>query len=658
MTFCLQCRNREAKGQMTRRLSGDSDSSTASSKGGGGGGGGKRSLGGSSGHSGEDVVLLVNRKEGKHMIERTGSGNQTPPQRPSAPRARSKSQERPSFSPTLKPNLPPGSPDGTLTSRTDRGRSLGYEVHRRLHPPRSHSQTMLSRRTYSSDALSGNTSSSRDVQPSPSGRREDLVPKQVPPSSPRGVVGLTKKQSSSCSNSPIKGVQSNNSSPSKRTITTPRPPDPRSPSTGRARQLPPVTTGGRRSTQPSPRNSYNHATRSPQISQAPCSAGRGQPKNISGRKLQEPNDEGLCFGYQILPPLDPEKEQDLYRSFEAEFLANTQQVTENVISKAPGRATLQVTGIHHRVPALTESTVSDSADSSSNSSTSSVNVGKKTGTLPDLKESRRTNLRRKPQEDPLNVLSGQHLGGSREHWGERKDGLKKLPAISSSVEEKERPSFLSRETDRLMNHIPSQSASHCRNLNGELGSCAPTGELIGQQSQLDSMTENVPLANHLPNSTYILEDDDLLPLKGQSLVPRSPSEDCPFQDSSSENSSTCFSLSESRSDSPPPSLPMTNGENGQKNANDVDSASEHKPGRFKPRTDNRPLNTPSRIPTPFCCKNIHTRETLSPCHTPPLSPKCSHPFKSLQQAFADPPDNKDCSYPAQSSLDTEAVIQN
>ncbi|XP_062307913.1 GAS2-like protein 1 [Osmerus eperlanus] len=57
---------------VTRRLSGDSDSSTASSK---GGGGGRISLGGGR-RGGEEVVLMVNRKEGRHVIERSGGRSQ------------------------------------------------------------------------------------------------------------------------------------------------------------------------------------------------------------------------------------------------------------------------------------------------------------------------------------------------------------------------------------------------------------------------------------------------------------------------------------------------------------------------------------------------------------------------------------------------------
>ncbi|XP_012718988.2 GAS2-like protein 1 [Fundulus heteroclitus] len=666
-------RNKET---LTRRLSGDSDSSTASSK--GGGGGGRQSLGGPSRRSGEKVVLIVNRKEGKHMIERGGTGNQTPSTSSSTPRARSQSRERSSLPPTLKPNPPTGSSDGTRTSRTDRGRSVGNEGPRRLHVPRSHSQSKLTSSALSSDGSPSHNSSPRTAHPPPSERQVDL-PKQVAPSSPRGGVGFNKKQSLSCTNSPVKGVQSNNNSPIKKTVTTPRPQAPHSPSTGRSKLLPPVSSGGRRPPHSSPRNSNNYAIRSPRLPQSPRSAGRGQPKNSSHLETQVAGDEGLGSGYQILPPLDPQKEQDLYRSFEAEFLANTQQVRENFTGKAVGRATPQV------VPALTEPAVSDSASSSSNSSTSSVNVGAKTGPLPDLKKTTRTNPRHFPPEDPLNILYGQNLGeldglgqAERDLWGERKGCLKKLPAISSLVQEREAPTSLPglgvTESDELMNHIPSLPAMDSRNMNGE-HECSPTGGLSGQQRPLalSSVTEgDVSLENHQPNLPYDLENGDssdyVLPPEGCQLpVPLAHSEDCSFQDSSSENSSMSFSLSESRSGSPPPSVKITNGEKGQ---SDEVSISEHKLGvKLRPHADNRLQNTPSRIPTPVRHKNVHTNKTLSPCNTPPLSRKSSHPAscKNLHQKFTDmihpqshspAVGNKDCSYPAQGSLDTEAIAQN
>ncbi|XP_072244037.1 uncharacterized protein gas2l1 [Leuresthes tenuis] len=668
-------RNKETMMPLTRRLSGDSDSSTASSKGGGGGGGGggRHSVGGTSRRSGEEVVLLVNRKEGKHVIERAGAGNQSSSLRPTMPRARSQSRERAPLAPILKkPNPPPGSSDGTRPSRTERGRSIGNEGPRRLHAPRSHSQSKLTSRTWSGD--SSPAPAHRDHQFSSSERREDLRNKQVPPSSPRVGVGLTKRQSSSCSNSPIKGVQSSNSSPSKKTITTPRPPAPRSPSIGKGRLLPPVTPGGRRSPHSSPRNSHHHAARSPRISQAPRSAGRGNHRNVSGLECQESEEEGLGFGFQMLPALDPQKEQDLYRSFEAEFLANTQQAREVPAAVAQSGATVLVS-------ALTDPNVTDSAYSSSNSSTSSLNVGAKIGALPDLRESRRTNHRQFPLEDPLNLLYGPSFGGPHgfgqgepEHWGERRGGLKKLPAICSSVEEREIPpsSPVLGDTapDKLMNHIPSQPAFHCNNMNGDHKGCLPGQLGWGSQTEGD-----IPLENHQPNLPYDLENgdwsDDLPPPEAcPSPVPVLP-EDCSFQDSSSENSSMCFSLSGSRSGSPPSSLSLTNGDTGQKKANKAGLISKQKLAtRVRPRTDNRPQNSPSRIPTPVSYRDLHAHDTLSPCHTPPLSPQSCHPAgrpttcKNLHQGFMDmihpqthspSTGNKDCSYPTQSgSLDTEA----
>lgn len=675
-------RNKDTMLPVTRRLSGDSDSSTASSKG-GGGGGGRHSLGGVSRRSNEEVVLLINRKEGKHLIERTAAGHQSPSMRPSIPRARSQSRERSALAPILKPNQPQGSSDGSRPSRTERGRSLGNDGHRRLHAPRSHSQGKAPSYTRPSDASPGPASYHREPQP-PADRREELRTKQIPQSSTRMGVGFTKRQSSSCSNSPVKGAQNNTSSPNKKTITTPRPPAPRSPSIGRGRLLPPVTTGGRRSPHSSPRSAHHHAIRSPRTLQGPRSAGRGSHRNWSGLERQEPEEEGSGSGFQMLPALDPQKEQDLYRSFEAEFLANTQHA-KLVVNRAPGGAGTRI------VPAPTDPNVTDSAYSSSNSSSSSMNVGAKIGTLPELRESKRTHPRHFQLDDPLNLLYGQNFVDppstgqkEQEQWRELGGGLKKLPAISSSLEEKELPSSLPGlgdiESDSLMKQVPSQPAINCRNLNGD------HVDLTGQQGQLGWGTGpegNIPLENQQPNLPYDLENgdssDDLPPPEAcPSPVALPPSEDCSFQDSSSENSSMCFSLSESHSESPPPASPMTNGDGevqhirkGHRKSDRVDPISKHKlGGRIRPRTDNRPENSPSRIPTPRSYRDTQAHDTLSPCSTPPMSPQSSRSvgrpttYKSMHQAFADliqtqpcspALGNKDCSYSGQSaSLDSEA----
>uniref|UniRef100_A0A3Q2Y5V2 Growth arrest specific 2 like 1 n=1 Tax=Hippocampus comes TaxID=109280 RepID=A0A3Q2Y5V2_HIPCM len=594
---------RETMLPMTRRLSGDSDSSTASSR--GGGGGGRLSLSGTSHRSSEEVVLLVNRKEGKHVIERPG--NQSTP-RSSLPRARSQSRER-------------------------------------------------------------------SVQAAE--RREDSRNK-LPPSSPRIGGVLSKRQSASCSNSPIKGVQTNNNnSPSKKTINTPRPP--RLPSAGRGRLLPPVTPGGRRSPHSLPRNSHSHAAHLPRSSQSTRPNGRGLSRTWSGLGHQHPEEEGLGPGFQMPPTLDPQREQDLYRSFEAEYLANTQQArggSSRVMGQHGSRT--------HSVPVLTDSNITDSAYSSSNSSSSSLNVGAKIRALPDLGESKRANPCHFPLEDPLNLLYGHNFGqGEAEHWKEHGTGLKKLPAISSYMGQKTHVSCPG-NTNRLVNQVAPQTV-HCKNMNGDHG-CQQDNEWH-KNSQ-----GNVPQETHQPNLPDDVENsdgsDDLPPPKAcPSPVPLPLSEDCSFQDSSSENSSMCFSLSESHSESPPSTSPLANGNAGgeglhankeQKKLDGIALNSKHKLAtRMRPRADNGPsnnpsriptLNNPSRIPTLVSFRDAHVHETLSPCHTTPLSPHSSRrpTCNTLHQAITDvvhpqpcspAMGNKDCTFPGKSgSLDTEACM--
>lgn len=661
---------------VTRRLSGDSDSSTASSKGGGGGGGGggRHSLGGPSRRAGEEVVLLVNRKEGKHVIERSATG---------APRARSQSRERAALAPVLKPSPTLGSPGGTRKSSTERGRSLTNEGSRRLSAPRSNSQSKLTHRAWSRDSSPGLAFSSKDPHPPSSERSEELLSRQGPSSNSVVGVGLSKKQSSSCSNSPVKGGQNSNNN-SKKTTNTPRPPAPHSPSVGRGKLLPPVNPGARRSPHSSTQTSFHPSTRSPRISHTPRTAGRASHRKLSGLEQQEPEEDGLGFGLQMLPTFDPQKEQDLYRTFEAEFLANTQLARGGSAGKVSGGAKQQVLG-KHSASRHSDPNVTDSAYSSSNSSTSSTTVGGKTGSLPELKESKRTNLHHFPLDDPLNLLYGHHFGGTNgngqgelQQWGDSRGAFKKLPAISSSMEGRETPVSMpghgDTEPDGLRNHILSQPTFHCKTMNGEHEGCA-TSDGKSQQAQLgwDTQTNrDVKLEIDHPNLHYEIENG------GQSVKPPPPepcsfplhaSEDCSFQDSSSENSSMGFSLSGSRSGSPPPLLPMVNGESRQKRTKGPNS--KHSQGaRFRPRTDNRPQNSPSRIPTPVSYRDLHSCESLSPSHSPPLSPHSSHPgghpttCKNLHQAFTDmihPQScspalgSTDCSYTAHSGgLDTEA----
>ncbi|KTG43211.1 hypothetical protein cypCar_00009689 [Cyprinus carpio] len=533
----------------TRRLSGDSDSSTASSKGGGGStGGGRFSLGTRHAH-GDEVVLLVNRKEGKHVIERPGAGAQIPALRTPQTRARSASRERPASQSTsvLKPSPPKGPAEGHRTPRPERGRSLGPEGPRKLQAPRSLSQGKTPRARLG-DVSPGSSPRRRDPQSLSVDRREELRSKHMSVASSRTSGSLARRQaSSSTSNSPVKSSASG--SPAKKGTVTSRPPAPWSPSTGSRKLLPPVTQPGRRSPHSSPRSSHHHPPRSPRSAHNARSAGRDQKgwANPHNQQQESQKDSGI-FSLHLLPSLDPQREQDLYRSFEAELLANTQQ-TKAVQGKAStGREmrSLQLPVSQQGLGVLPNSSgdtnVTDSAYSSSNSSSSSLNVGGKVGVLPDLRESKRTNPRTCALEDPPALLHSQIRGGlpngrllEGERWGGKGGGLRKLPAISSSTEEGE---------------ASNQSVGLPKDISGSL-----------------PLTE-VPMESQQDLEEWAGVEGDV------------PQNDCSYQDSSKD-------------------AVILRAKKGQKKAERVPSIYKLKlRPRIRPRTDNRPENSPSRIPTP------------------------------------------------------------
>lgn len=659
-----------------RRLSGDSDSSTASSKG-GSTGGGRFSLGTRHAH-GDEVVLLVNRKEGKHVIERPGGGAQIPALRTPQTRARSASRERPApqSSTILKPTPPQGLAEVHRTPRTERGRSLGPDGPRKLQAPRSLSQGKTPRGRLG-DVSPGSSPRRKDPHPLSIDRREELRPKHVPAASPKLSGSMPRRQAnSSASNSPVKGCTSG--SPAKKGMVMPRPPAPRSPSSGSRKLLPPVTQAGRRSPHSSPRSSH-HPPRSPRSAHHARSIGRDQrvwanPHN----QQQDSQEDSSIFSLQLLPSLDPQREQDLYRSFEAEFLANTQQTKAGQGKASAGREmrSLQLPGSQQALGVLPNSSgdtnVTDSAYSSSNSSTSSLNVGGKVGVLPDLRESKRTNSRTCALEDPPALLHSQIRGGltnggmlEGERWGGR-GGLRKLPAISSSTEEGE-----------ASNPGLSRSVCHPKDINGSLPLMEVPMESQEELVEWPGLEGDVPQCEHHPDLPYDNADQ---PLPESFPSPPPPVDDCSYQDSSSESSSMCLSLSEPPSEgSCTPPRPMTNGDadgavvlrakKGQKKAERVPSIYKLKlRPRIRPRTDNRPDNSPSRIPTPVRYAN-HCHQSpanSSPLQTPPQSPRINNhqpSHKALHQAIADliqPQQrstalgSRECAYSSESSLDNEA----
>ncbi|XP_060739609.1 GAS2-like protein 2 [Tachysurus vachellii] len=601
-------RNKDNLSHLTRRLSGDSDSSTASSKGGGVGGGGRLSLGARR-TNGEEVVFLVNRKEGKHEIARTAGGaGQIPVLRPPQPRTRSTSRERLAPAPSSPGKMKPCPPQSS-TTRFERGRSLGSDGPRRLQTSRSLSQGKSPQHGRRSEGIPASPRH-RDAQ-------DDPRSKQALPASPRLNGGFSKRQMPpSASSSPVKGVIG---SPMKKSTVAPRPPAPRSPSVGNRRLLPPISQPGRRSPHSSPRSTqrspHHHPPRSPRISGKPTQKGwvhQNQP---------DPQDDmGIGFSLHSLPTLDPKRELELYRNFEAEFLANTGQTRVSETNEASVQLPISQQGLR----ASGDTNVADSAYSSSNSSSSSLNVGGKVGILPDLRETRRPNGARScALEDPPTLLHSQMRAGLPN------GGFRKLPAISSSMEEGE-PGLHS-------NHLQAGlqiNGGH----KGFLHSLVP----MEAQAEWAGLEGDITLDGHGRDLPYDqgLSSDIPLPV---SFPSPPPPEDCSYNDSSSESSSMCFSLSEPISEgscSPPSSVAngdvdgtvVLRAKRGQKKVDRVPSIYKLKlRPRMRPRTDNRPENSPSRIPTPLSYRELQQQKASSNL-TPPQSPRTR---KNLNQVFGD-----------------------
>ncbi|XP_051970155.1 GAS2-like protein 1 [Xyrauchen texanus] len=623
-------RNKESLLPKTRRLSGDSDSSTASSIGGGSStGGGCHSLGTRHAH-GEQVVLLVNRKEGKHVIERPGAGSQVSTLRTSQACARSASRERcgPQSTSILKPS-PPKGPAENRTSRPERGRSMGPEGPRRLQAPCSLSQGKTPRGQLG-EVNPGTSPRHRDPQPLSMDRREELRPKHVPTATSRISVNLPRRQTSA-SNSPVKGTTIG--SPGKKGMVMPRPPAPRSPSSGSRKLPPPVSKAGRRSPHTSPRSSHHHLPRSPRTTHNPRSTGKDKRGWVNSHHQQQENQEDSCiFSLHLLPSLDPQREEDLYRSFENEFLANTKQarVGQGKASTAREIGSLQLPVTQQGLGVLPTSTgdtnITDSTYTSSNSSSP----------------------RAYALEDPPTLLHSQIRGGFRngglldgERWGGRGGGLRKLPAISSSTEGGE---LLQASNPGLSRLQMSQSMCLHKDLNGSHGSLPLAEVPMESQHELGTwagVEGDVPKTEDHPDLPYDSADLNAdLPIPESFPAPPPPPDDCSYQDSSSESSSMCFSLSEPPSEgscTPPP--PLANGNTdgavvlpairGQKMAERLPSIYKLKlRPRIRPRTDNRPDNSTSRIPTPVRFRNHCPQSPAisSPLQTPPQSPcsNCQH----------------------------------
>ncbi|KAJ8379326.1 hypothetical protein SKAU_G00001040 [Synaphobranchus kaupii] len=436
----------------------------------------------------------------------------------------------------------------------------------------------------------------REPQTPHKDRSEDLRTKQAPAASPKFSPGGFPKRQTGSSTRPLKGV--------------------------------PAAPAGRRSPHSS---AHHHAPRSPRASRGFRSAshgrtGRGVPER------QEAKLEGRGFSFQLLPSLDPQKEQDLYRSFEAEFLANTQ-----LAAGGPSKdlATLQLPVAQQQQQQQQQQTQGLAALPLPTPGDPNA------GALPDLRE---------PRKHPANppALSSGERGGPGQHrppqqrWapgglgGPRGAGTASCPP-SLAPWRRASSSLPSTTSETWSWWAVSLRASVVRTAAEATGPRARTHRwTAGRGGWTGPKGGGHP--DHHPGFPFRLsyqdpDDDDLPPPEEcPSPLPLPPSEDCSFQDSSSESSSMCISLSEPHSGDPSPPPTPANGDagvvlrpkKGLKKPDRVPSIYKLKlRPRIRPRTDNRPENSPSRIPTPVSYKEQQQQQLTghTPLHTPPRSPQ-------------------------------------
>ncbi|XP_062399731.1 GAS2-like protein 2A [Sardina pilchardus] len=672
-------RNKESLVPVTRRLSGGSDSSTTSSKG---------SL---QRAGGEEMLLLVNRKEGRHVVERVGGQDEFAIPQPPQARTRNISRDRPtrkSQSPRRHSPLHVYS-DGHQTTPSEQNHSQLPESPCHLQTTHSPCQDkMLSSRSCTSDRSPGASSQQQNTQPYFSNCVEDLHAKQTTSMCGRG--NSWRQISTTASTSPVKGASCNRSgSPAKKGLVTPRPPS-QTQSNGKGKLLPPVSQPGRHSPQPSYRSSHhhNHPPRSPRSQNSRTSSrtqrSRSNPRPSFRTETQdEPSGQG--FSLQNLPSLDPQKEEDMYRSFEAEYLANTHQqlARKDMLPISQQLKEQHFTLCVLPTPTTGDLNVTDSAYSSSCSSISSINVGGKPfGLFPDLKEVKKTKQQPCILNDPTTFSQNQtsEMQSVSRQWSDCDRGLKRLPAISSLME----------DCEVGLNHSQQQShpALVSRPQNGSSGLYNRPNEILlnGQPDTFNhrDVEADVSREEFTADMPYDLDhnsNNDLSLLTCPLPVP--PLSDDSLLQNSCESSSMCFNAPLS-DDIPSPSHSLTNGDmenasalrakRGQKKTEWMPSVYKMKlRPRIRPRTDNRPENSPSRIPTPIArdTQQQQHETSLPPLHTSSESPHFSYSndYPSsrnvLHQAITDllHPQScspsmgpKDCSYSPPSNLDTEACM--
>ncbi|XP_030074482.1 GAS2-like protein 2 [Microcaecilia unicolor] len=338
-----------------RRYSGDSDSSASSVH------------SGPPGRRYNEDTLIVNRKEGKHAVERTVLPTPASPRR--KPVSRTQSQDR-SFharqSPAEVRRQGPEAAEERGRPRLSNGINKSVMPRARSQGRAGSSDTILliSRRQdgqHSWTRAGQLKQNDKDLGKNSPPRTKSPVPSRLPPLGSKNPTSASRTKSSH---------QPNNLSESANKTTAQ--------SQGRQKQLCTLQT------QNSPQR------------RVPTAASFQRHKEFIDRVESENFSqelESLAKTFRVPLNLDPAREQQLYRSLEEEFLANSQIIDVNCSEEESLEHTSEPPKFQQTTP---EQVAVDSAYCSSSSSSSSLNFYSKYGLQVDFGEKQREDCRRTP----------------------------------------------------------------------------------------------------------------------------------------------------------------------------------------------------------------------------------------------------------------------
>ncbi|XP_028664288.1 GAS2-like protein 2 [Erpetoichthys calabaricus] len=331
----------------------------------------------------------------------------------------------------------------------------------------------------------------------------------------------------------------------------------------------------------------------------------------SDRKLQSnlvnASSKGLDITVQIPPTLDTCNKNDLHQSLEAEILANTQA----------GTCSLTGFSAKHSQHHVTDHNVTDSAYSSSSSSTSSLNISSKRSTVLDPYDPKGTSLVSHAPLAEYSIDQTEQIDNPSYY----SSSSTQLGQVTGPIESKSLLLKSNLKGNNILSHKEKLKKDEKNLKSAELGYLKSDRSLydgdchnkymtykINSRICLDSdhLQQNIQMISCENKESISEPQDEFAVIQQEEDFQLSVSEDGLYPDSSSEDdSSSCMSVTNSHCESnsvedlDTKSTVVLRAKKSLKKPERVPSMYKMKlRPKIRPRTDNRPEKGPSRIPTP------------------------------------------------------------